>query len=86
MVNSQPYVSESVVVDRGSKLVALVYLDQDGIKKAGLDEEAVSDIPEGIIVNVNKSMPNYSKLTKVEVVLEPFAKTPKMSIKRFMYK
>ncbi len=86
VVNSQPYVSESVVVDRGSKLVALVYLDQDGIKKAGLDEEAVSDIPESIIVNVNKSMPNYSKLTKVEVVLEPFAKTPKMSIKRFMYK
>lgn len=86
VVNSQPYVAESVVVDRGSKLVALVYLDQDGIKKAGLDAEAVSDIPESIVANVNKSMPNYSKLTKVEVVLEPFAKTPKMSIKRFMYK
>ncbi len=86
VINSQPYVSESVVVDRGSKLVALVYLDQDSIKKAGLDSEAVSDIPENLKVSVNKQMPGYSKLTKVEIVLEPFAKTPKMSIKRFMYK
>ncbi len=86
VVNTQPYVAESVVVDRGSKLVALVYLDQDSIKKAGLDEEAVSDIPENLLVSVNKLMPGYSKLTKVEIVLQPFAKTPKMSIMRFMYK
>ena len=86
LVNSQPYVTESVVVDRGSKLVALVYLDQDGMKKAGLDDEAISDVPQNIVLNVNRSLPAYSRLTKVEVVLEPFAKTPKMSIKRFLYK
>ena len=86
VVNSQPFVTESVVVDRASKLVALVYLDQDAIKKAGLDEEAISDIPENIRISANKSLPNYSKITKVEIVLEPFAKTPKMSIKRFLYK
>ena len=86
VVNSQNFVTESVVVDRASKLVALVYLDSDAIKKAGLDEEAIADIPENIRINANKSLPSYSKLAKVEIVLEPFAKTPKMSIKRFMYK
>lgn len=86
VINSQPYVTESVVVDRASKLVALVYLDQDAIKKAGLDQETIADIPENIKTASNKELPVYSKLTKVEIVLEPFAKTPKMSIKRFMYK
>ncbi len=86
LVNSQPYVIESVVVGRGTKLVALVYLDQDGMKKAGLDEESISDVPQNIVLNVNRSLPAYSRITKVEVVVEPFAKTPKMSIKRFLYK
>lgn len=86
VVNNQDYVVESVVVDRASKLVALVYLDQDAIRKAGLDSEAVADIPENIKVNANRSLPSYSKLQKVEVVDKPFEKTPKMSIKRFMYK
>lgn len=86
IINSQDYVAESVVVDRASKIVALVYLDRDQIKKAGLDEEAISDIPENVRVNSNRMLPGYSQITKVEVVLEPFEKTPKMSIKRFLYK
>ena len=86
IINSQAYVSESVVVDRASKIVALVYLDKELIKKANLDEEAVADIPETIRVNSNRMLPAYSQITKVEVVLEPFEKTPKMSIKRFLYK
>lgn len=86
IVNNQPFVTESVVVDRSGKIVALVYLDQEGIKKAGLDEEAISDIPENIRHGANKALPGYSKLAKVEVVLVPFEKTPKMSIKRFLYK
>ncbi|MGM9752938.1 MAG: AMP-binding protein [Candidatus Cryptobacteroides sp.] len=86
IINAQPYVTESVVVDRAGKIVGLVYLDQDGIKKAGLDDEAVSEIPENILAAANKKLPAYSKITKIELVLEPFAKTPKMSIKRFLYK
>lgn len=86
VLNNQPYVAESVVVDRASKLVALVYLDATAIRNAGLDAEAVSDIPETVRVSSNKVLPSYSQITKVEVVLEPFAKTPKMSIKRFLYK
>ena len=86
IINAQPYVTESVVVDRAGKIVGLVYLDQDGIKKAGLDDEAVSEIPENILAAANKKLPAYSRITKIELVLEPFAKTPKMSIKRFLYK
>lgn len=86
VVNNQDYVVESVVVDRAGKLVALVYLDEDAMKKAGLDEETVADLHETIRINANKALPSYSLLQKVEVVDKPFEKTPKMSIKRFMYK
>lgn len=86
VVNNQDYVVESVVVDRASKLVALIYLDQDAIRKNGLDAETVADIPERVRIASNRALPSYSQLQKVEVVDKPFEKTPKMSIKRFMYK
>lgn len=85
VINSKPYVAESVVVDRGGKLVALVYLDQKAIDEAKLDSEAVSDLPEDIRRTSNRHLPSYSQLAKIEVVLAPFEKTPKMSIKRFLY-
>ena len=86
VINSQDYVAESVVVDRNSKLVALVYLDEAAIKAAKLDAEAVSDIPENVRINSNRILPNYSQISKIEIVVAPFEKTPKMSIKRFLYK
>ena len=86
VVNAQDYVIESVVVDRATKLVALVYLDNDGMRKAGLDDEAIVDVPEQIRRAANKALPVYSQLTRVEIVVVPFEKTPKMSIKRFLYK
>jgi len=86
VINNQEYVSESLVVDRSGKLVALVYFDKDAIKNARLDEEAVSDLPEKVRLNSNRQLPGYSQLSKVETVMVPFEKTPKMSIKRFLYK
>ena len=83
VVNNQPYVIESVVVDRGASIVALVYVDKDKIKEDGFDLDAQMEI---LRTEVNKSMPAYSKIAKVEVMDAPFEKTPKMSIKRFMYK
>ena len=82
-VNNQPYVIESVVIDRGASLVALVYLDSEKIKAEGVDTAAQMDL---LKAEVNNSMPSYSKIGKVEVMDQPFEKTPKMSIKRFMYK
>ncbi len=86
VVNNQPYVGESVVVDRAGKIVALVYLDSDAIRRDKLDNEAVSDIPEKVRLSANRQLPGYSQIAKVETVLTPFEKTPKMSIKRFLYK
>lgn len=86
VINAQDYVAESVVVSRNSKLVGLVYLDSDGISKAGLDAEAVHDLPEHIRHKANRILPSYSQLVSIETVSEPFEKTPKMSIKRFLYK
>jgi len=83
VVNNQPYVIESVVIDRGARLVALVFTDSEKMKAEGVDIEAFKS---ELMATVNKSMPAYSKINIVEIMDEPFEKTPKMSIKRFMYK
>ena len=83
VVNNQPYVIESVVIARGASLVGLVYLDSDKIKAEGVDAEAQMEL---LKAEVNKSMPAYSKISKIEIMSAPCEKTPKMSIKRFMYK
>ena len=85
VVNNQPFVMESVVVDRGGKLVALVFLDEQEIAKALLDNEAKAEIPENIRLGANRQLPGYSQIAKVELVDKPFEKTPKMSIRRFLY-
>ena len=83
VVNNQPYVVESVVVSRGARLVAIAYMDTEKAKTEGVDLEAYK---AEMMAEVNKSMPAYSKLNAVEYIDQPFEKTPKMSIKRFMYK
>ena len=82
-VNNQPYVIESVVVDRSARLVALVYTDSEKMKSEAVD---VEEFKKNLMVEVNRSMPAYSKINIVEIMDQPFEKTPKMSIKRFMYK
>ena len=83
VVNNQPYVIESVVISRGARIVALVYMDSDKLKAEAVDVEAYKAV---LAAEVNKAMPAYSKVNLVEVMDQPFEKTPKMSIKRFMYK
>ena len=75
------YVDECLVVDRNGKIVALVYSDLP----KDMDEETRAAIPGNIRDAANKSLPAYSKISKVEMVNTPFEKTPKMSIKRFLY-
>ena len=82
-INNQPYVVESVVVDRKASLVGLIYLDKEKMAGEGVELEAHIEF---VRAEVNKSMPSYSKIAKIEVMDTPFEKTPKMSIKRFMYK
>ncbi len=83
VVNAQPYVVESVVVSRGTSLAALVYMDYEKAKSENID---LLVYRKTLMTEVNKSMPAYSKLNVIEYMDQPFEKTPKMSIKRFMYK
>jgi len=81
IVNNCQHVEECLVVDRDGKIVALVYPQFPD----DIDDEARAAIPAQIRDTANKSLPNYSKIAKVELVNEPFEKTPKMSIKRYLY-
>ena len=86
VLNNQPYVVESVVVDRGTRLVGLVYLDREKMEKDGIAGDAVDEYLKPVLAAVNKDLPSYSKIARLEVMDRPFEKTPKMSIRRFLYK
>ena len=82
IVNNQPYVIESVVISRGARLVALIYADSE---KLAAEDVNIDDFMKTTMAEVNRQMPAYSKLNLVEIMDKPFEKTPKMSIKRFLY-
>ncbi len=84
-LNNMPFVSESLVMQRGSGLVALVYPDNDEVDKAGLtDEEFLAKMEENRI-ELNKIVAPYEKVSSIKIMEEEFEKTPKKSIRRFLY-
>ena len=84
-INNLPYITESLVVGRKNALVALVVADYEAGKKDGLDEAAVNKIISENVQGLNKELPAYSQIALTEIRVEPFEKTPKQSIRRFMY-
>ena len=84
VIGNQPCVTESVVVERDGRLVALVFPDAQAME--ALDEESRAKLPEEIRRGANRQLPSYSQIYKVELQDKAFEKTPKMSIKRFLYK
>ena len=82
-LNSMPMISESLVVQRDNKLVALVYPDKDEIVAFGPDE--LKAIMEQNRVELNQRLPHYSRITEIQLQEEEFAKKPKKSIKRYLY-
>ena len=85
-LNSMPCVVESIVVDRDHKLVALVYPDSSAEGKKALGSKTLVEQMEENRVLVNKNLPNYSQISAIELVASEFEKTPKRSIKRYLYK
>lgn len=86
ILNNQPYVSESIVVERDGKLVALVYPDFEVADKEQKNtDSALQEIMEENRLEVNKTLPSYSQLSRIEIFHEEFEKTPKRSIKRYLY-
>ena len=82
VLSNCPNVDECLVVDRDGKITALVYTELP----ADMDEATRATIPGQIRESANKSLPAYSKIARVEMMNEPFEKTPKKTIKRFLYK
>lgn len=85
-LNSMAMVIESIVVQRENKLVGLVYPDYEEVKNMGFNTNDLQSIMEQNREELNKILPSYSKLSEIEIHDEEFEKTPKKSIKRFLYK
>ena len=84
-LNSLVLVNESVVIQEGEKLVALVYPDFEEARATGLSTEDLKNIMEENRNQLNQIVPHYSKVAEIRIHDEEFAKTPKKSIKRFLY-
>ena len=82
-LNSMPMVAESVIVQRGDKLVALVHPDKDEV--VSFTQEELERIMEQNRNDLNGQLPVYSRIAAIELHEEEFAKTPKKSIKRYLY-
>lgn len=83
VLNALPYVGESLIVSREGKLVALIVPNQNLI--GDMDAAGLKSVMDANLVALNKSIPAYSQVASYELRFEPFAKTPKGSIRRFMY-
>ena len=84
-LNSMPMVSESVVIQSGDKLIGLIHPDYDEAKTMGLNDGDLVNIMEQNRQDFNAVMPPYARLSEVRIHEEEFEKTPKKSIKRYLY-
>jgi long-chain acyl-CoA synthetase len=84
-LNTLPYVAESIVIQKGEKLYALIYPDFDEASKAGLDDDGIRQAMEQNRKDLNAMVAAYEQITGIRIYNEEFEKTPKRSIKRFLY-
>ena len=85
VINSQPYVVDSLVVEDNGGLTALIYPDFAEGAKDGMNQAVFRKFMEDTLPELNKELPNYAKLKKIEIMSEDFERTPKKSIKRYLY-
>lgn len=85
-LNNRFLVQESLVIERGDKLFALIYPDYDAVMKAGHTKDDLPGVYNQYVKETNEKLPKYIKISGFEIVPSEFEKTPKRSIKRFLYK
>ena len=85
VLNNMPYVSESVVISEDTKIIALIYPDYELANKSGMGTAEIDAIMKENIIQLNKEIPAYSKVSLHKLMTEEFEKTPKRSIKRYLY-
>lgn len=84
-LNNLPFVEESLVIDRGQKLVALVYPSMEAADAEGIDVEGLQKKMDENLVLLNEQLPAFSRVSAIEIFPEEFEKTPTKKIKRFLY-
>lgn len=84
-LNNMPFVAESLVVERDGKLVALVYPDYEAMDSYGLSNADLPVTMEEVRKNLNKSVAPYENISRIQLYPTEFEKTPKRSIKRYLY-
>lgn len=84
-LNAMPFVAESLVIEHDAKLVALVYPDFEAAKAAHMSEESITKQLEQNRKQLNEILPGYSQISRIRIRQEEFEKTPKKSIKRYLY-
>jgi long-chain acyl-CoA synthetase len=84
-LNNLNFVSESIIIQKDEKLVALIHPDYDELAANGIEEADIDRIMKENIDELNTMIPNYSKITRYILMKEEFEKTPKKSIKRYLY-
>ena len=85
VINNHPYVVDSLVVEDNGGLTALIFPDFPNGAREGMNQEAFVKHIEGLLPEINKDLPNYAKLKRIKVMMEDFERTPKKSIKRYLY-
>ena len=86
VLNNKYYILESVVISRKNKLIALICPDHDAVEQNNIGEEELNQIMEQNRKEANKQLPEHMNITKFEIHPDEFIKTPKRSIKRYLYK
>ena len=85
LLDNMPYVSESMVIEKEGKLVALVYPNFELAAEANLSDQQLQEVMDENMRLLNEEQPNYAKVSKIQIFPEEFDKTPKKSIKRYLY-
>lgn len=85
ILNNMPYVNESVVISESNRLIALIYPDYELASNDGLSSTALEQAMKENVAALNKDVPTYSKVSSFRLMDEEFEKTPKRSIKRYLY-
>lgn len=84
-LNNMNYISESIVIEKEGKLIALIYPDFDTVNTDKIDDEKLAEIMTDNLKELNQQLPAYSQVSTYKLYNEEFEKTPKRSIKRFLY-
>jgi long-chain acyl-CoA synthetase len=85
VINNKLYVTESLVISENNKLVGLIYPDYESIKRDNISDEQLLTILDQTRKEVNERLPDFMRVSKYRIHPEEFVKTPKRSIKRFLY-